>query len=314
MVEQVSAPRIRAWSPGIAGIREVFHARFTHHAYPKHTHDVWTLFIVDDGAIRYDLEYRAGGAGTSMVSILPPHVVHDGRAADPRGFAKRVLYLETSVIDEALIGAAVDDPVLHAAGLRSQVAGLHDALLCADDALEAETRLAFIAERIRAALGAADHGGTGRPTDELAEHLRAHLDSRLFEPMTIADAAADLDASPTQLARSFSTTFGIAPHAYVLGRRLEAARARILDGEPLAKVAAEVGFYDQAHLSRHFRRFIATTPGRFVAPGWRAPRRAQVRRAASVVANPPRCSGSAQISSQQGYRSSERGSGADTRI
>jgi AraC-like DNA-binding protein len=267
MVAQVSALRIRAWNPGIHGIREVFHARFAEHAYPKHTHDVWTLFIVDDGAIRYDLESRAGGADTPMVSILPPHVVHDGRAADARGFTKRVLYLETSVIGEALIGAAVDDPVLHAAGLRSQVAALHEALTCADNALEAETRLAFIAERIRSALGAADGGRTGRPPDELAEQLRAYLDRRLFQPVTIADAAADLGASPTQLARSFSATFGIAPHAYVLGRRLEAARARILDGEPLAEVAAEVGFYDQAHLSRHFRRFIATTPGRFVAAG-----------------------------------------------
>src|SRR4029078_6884780 len=154
------------WTPGVAGIREVFQRRFADHAYPKHTHDVWTLFIVDDGAIRYDLECRAGGAETSMVSILPPPVVHGGRAGDTRGFTKRVLYLETSVIDEGLIGAAVDDPVLHAAGLRSRVAALHDALICADDALEAETRLAFIAELIRSELGAADDGGTGRPTEE----------------------------------------------------------------------------------------------------------------------------------------------------
>jgi AraC-like DNA-binding protein len=267
MVAHVGAARVRAWNPGIAGIREVFHARFANHAYPKHTHDVWTLFIVDDGAIRYDLESRAGGAETSTVSILPPHVAHDGRAADARGFAKRVLYLETSVIDAALTGAAVDDPILHAAGLRSRVAALHDVLICGDRALEAETRLAFIAESIRSALGAADDGGIERPTDELAEQLRAYLDSRLFEPIRIADAASDLGASPTQLARSFSATFRIAPHTYVLGRRLEAARARILDGVPLAEVAAEVGFYDQAHLSRHFTRFIATTPGRFVAAG-----------------------------------------------
>jgi AraC-like DNA-binding protein len=258
---------VRAWKPAVPGIHEVFHARFVEHRYPPHTHDTWTVFIVDQGAIRYDLDTRHRGVAGSRVTILPPHVVHDGRAADARGFAKRVLYLETSVIDEALIGAAVDDPVLHAAGLRSQVAALHDALIRADDALEAETRLAFIAERIRSALGATEDGGTRRPTDELAEQLRAHLDSRLFEPITIANAAADLGASPTQLARSFSATFGIAPHAYVLGRRLEAARARILDGEPLAEVAAEVGFYDQAHLSRHFRRFIATTPGQFVAAG-----------------------------------------------
>ena len=261
------APRIRAWNPGIAGIREVFHARFGVHAYPKHTHDVWTLFIVDDGEIRYDLDGRTGRAEPSMLSILPPHVAHDGRAADARGFAKRVLYLETSVLDEALIGPAVDQPVLRARGLRSRVAALHDALACADTVLEAETRLAFITERIRAALGAGSEGAIVRPTDDLAEALRAYLDRRLFEPFTIADAAADLGASPTQLARSFSATFGIPPHAYVLGRRLEAARDRILDGEPLAKVAADVGFYDQAHLSRHFRRFIATPPGRFVGAG-----------------------------------------------
>jgi AraC-like DNA-binding protein len=50
---------------------------------------------------------------------------------------------------------------------------------------------------------------------------------------------------------------------YVLGRRLDAARDRILGGQDLADVAAEVGFYDQAHLSRHFKRYLGMTPNRF---------------------------------------------------
>ena len=54
-----TAVSVRAWKPPSPGIREVFHARFTEHAYPPHTHDDWTLFIVDDGAIRYDLDRRA---------------------------------------------------------------------------------------------------------------------------------------------------------------------------------------------------------------------------------------------------------------
>jgi AraC-like DNA-binding protein len=41
------------------------------------------------------------------------------------------------------------------------------------------------------------------------------------------------------------------------------ARDRILRGQPLADVAAEVGFFDQAHLTRRFKRFLGTTPGRF---------------------------------------------------
>ena len=43
---------VHAWKPEVPGISEVFHARFVQHAYPKHTHDDWTVFIVDDGAIR----------------------------------------------------------------------------------------------------------------------------------------------------------------------------------------------------------------------------------------------------------------------
>ena len=88
---------VRAWKPAVAGIREVLHARFMSHAYPLHTHDVWTLFIVDEGAIAYDLDRREGHAGPSIVSILPPHVVHDGRPG-AQGYRKRVLYIETNAL------------------------------------------------------------------------------------------------------------------------------------------------------------------------------------------------------------------------
>ena len=44
-----------AWCPHVKGIEEVFHARFVDHAYPPHTHDAWTLLIVDAGTISYGL-------------------------------------------------------------------------------------------------------------------------------------------------------------------------------------------------------------------------------------------------------------------
>jgi AraC-like DNA-binding protein len=258
---------VRAWTPPICGIREVFHATFGEHAYPPHTHDVWTLFIVDAGAVRYDLHRRPRAAERSTVSVLPPHVVHDGRPATSDGYRMRVLYVETAVLGEALIGPAVDRPIVPDAGLRRDVARLHDTLACRDDLLEAETRFAFVAARIRSSFGGGpvedDADRPGRPSGDLAEEFRAWLDRRLFEPATLDAASRDLLASPTQLARTFGETFAITPHAYVTGRRLEEARRRILDGQPLVDVAAEVGFADQAHLTRRFRQFLGTTPGRF---------------------------------------------------
>ena len=72
----------------------MLHARHVEHAYPVHTHDVWTVLLVDHGVIRYDLDRRNHGADSSMVSILPPYVVHDGRPATADGYRKRVIYVE----------------------------------------------------------------------------------------------------------------------------------------------------------------------------------------------------------------------------
>jgi len=266
MARSAGRDTVQAWRPAVPGIREVLHATFTEHAYPPHTHDVWTVLLVDRGGVRYDLDRHERTAEPSTVSVLPPHVVHDGRAASGDGYRKRVIYVETSVLGERLSGAAVDGPALRDPILRERVSALHDALRCPDDALEAETRLAFLAERIRVALGERDGPADAQPaTTSDAEMLRAYLDANLFEPVTLRSAAERVHVGETRLARAFASAFGIAPHTYLTGRRLEEARRRVLDGQPLADVAAEVGFCDQAHLTRRFRAFLGTTPGRFRA-------------------------------------------------
>lgn len=50
-------------------------------------------------------------------------------------------------------------------------------------------------------------------------------------------------------------------------RRVDEARGRLLDGVPAAQVAVEVGFCDQAHLTRHFKRHTSTTPARYANSG-----------------------------------------------
>jgi AraC-like DNA-binding protein len=261
----MSPERVRAWRPDVPGVAEVFHADFVDHVYPPHTHDVWTLFLVDHGAIRYDLDRHARGAGRPTVGLLPPHVVHDGRPATTGGYRKRVVYLHMDALGEDLIGHAVDRSSVEDGALRRALDALHAPLAHPDRALEAETVLGFVVERLRAHLtGRPPARSLTRPSD-LAERLRALLDARPFEPVTLAAASALLGASPAHLVRCFTRAFGIAPHSYVLGRRVAAARVRLLDGEPVARVAADVGFCDQAHLTRHFKRHVGTTPGRYAA-------------------------------------------------
>ncbi|HZM83092.1 MAG TPA: AraC family transcriptional regulator [Candidatus Limnocylindrales bacterium] len=253
---------MKAWTPAVPGITEVFHAHFVDHVYPLHTHDTWTLLIVDDGAIRYGLERAQHGALRPGVTLLPPHVPHDGRAATRDGFRKRVLYLDSSTLDDRWVGAAVGSPALRDEALRDRVHRLHLALARPGDELEAESRLAFVRERLLADLGARParplRAGAG-----VAGSLRELLDESLVEGITLRQAATRLQCHPTHLVRAFSARFGLPPHAYLTGRRVDAARRLLLQGRPAAEVAVAVGFYDQSHLTRHFKRHLATTPARF---------------------------------------------------
>jgi AraC-like DNA-binding protein len=63
--------------------------------------------------------------------------------------------------------------------------------------------------------------------------------------------------------RCFGGRFGLPPHRYLTGRRVDRARRLLLAGAPAADVAAATGFTDQAHLTRHFKRYLGTTPGRY---------------------------------------------------
>ena len=249
------------WSGG--GRVEVLHAHFPSHAYPLHTHDTWTLLVVDTGAVRFDLERHEHAALTSRVTLLPPHVPHDGRSVTADGFRKRVIYLDAQTLDVRRIGRAVDHPGWDDAPLRRELHLLHDALGRRGDELEAESRLALVTERLTEHLERLPPGISQRADPGLAPRLQDLLDAHVVDGISLAAAADVLDAHPTHLVRAFSRAMGIPPHRYLTGRRLDRARHLLLDGRRPAEVAAEVGFHDQAHLTRHFKHLLGVTPGAY---------------------------------------------------
>nr|WP_313895926.1 AraC family transcriptional regulator [Streptomyces sp. YIM 98790] len=255
---------LNAWRPPVAGIQEVLHAHLVGHAYPMHTHATWTLLLIDDGMVRYELEHHTHGALTPLVTLLPPHVPHNGSPVTARGLRKRVLYLEERTLGAELVGPAADRPGIDDRLLRRRVHELHGALAVRGEELEAESRLAFVVERLRHRLRPRTvPPGPARPGP--AEDLRDLLRENVREGVTLAGAAAALHAHPTHLIRAFTRRFGMPPHQYLITLRVDRARRLLLEGYPPPDAAALAGFYDQSHLTRHFRRVLGVPPGRYAA-------------------------------------------------
>src|SRR5262249_17117233 len=159
------------------------------HVYPMHTHEAWTLLIVDDGMIRYDLDRHEHGALHSAVTLLPPQVPHNGRAATADGFHKRVVYLDLSHLPARLIGRAVHTPVLFDPLRRQRINQLHQALDEPGGELAAESRLAFVAERLQHHLDKAPQIPPAPGKADVARQLRDLLDESFREKVTLRQAA-----------------------------------------------------------------------------------------------------------------------------
>lgn len=254
---------VRAWHPDIPSVREVLHATFREHAYPAHTHDDWTLLLIDDGAVTYQIDRTARLAVPASVTLLPPHIPHDGRSAQRgRSFRKRVIYLDEGWLPAATASASVERPTLDDPATLRLLHSVHEALDTPGDAMAAESGLLAMRDRILTQYGSPASRADDTP---LARRLRALLDDKLTETFTLAEAAALLGAHPSHLVRAFSAAYGIPPHRYVTGRRVDRARHLVARGVPIAQAATEAGFHDQAHMTRHFRRVLGVTPGTFAA-------------------------------------------------
>lgn len=81
--------------------------------------------------------------------------------------------------------------------------------------------------------------------------------------VSLADIAAAAHLSPYHLTRVFKKATGVSPHQYLVQVRVNSARSLLAAGagnRSLAEIANAVGFADQSHLTRHFKRQLGVTP------------------------------------------------------
>ena len=244
-------------------------ARFGGHAYDLHRHETYAIGLTLWGAQSFHYRGALQTSRGGQVMIIHPDESHDGHAGVDQGFAYRMLYVDPATIGIALDGASPpfvpavvsEDPVL--IGLLSEAfADFPKPLepLAVDAVVERlADRLATRgddATRIRRPAPTARRA-VARAREFLAAEAHRAVASEELERITGLDRFA--------LARHFRLASGTSPHRFQVGRRLARARALIASGTPLSETAAETGFADQSHLTRHFVARFGLTPGRWAA-------------------------------------------------
>jgi transcriptional regulator GlxA family with amidase domain len=97
------------------------------------------------------------------------------------------------------------------------------------------------------------------------ERVIEFIETSFSQPVSLATLAAKAELSVSRFAALFRSEMGISPHRYVCQVRIRHAQRLLRGGLPPSIVATEVGFFDQSHFGRHFKRAVGTTPSAYLA-------------------------------------------------
>jgi AraC-like DNA-binding protein len=268
-----SVETIEYWHPSILKEMELSRARFKSFAFEKHVHLDYHIGVVSQGAQQYQHKGQHYQLTPSGISTLNPDESHNGQSIAPQGYCAHVMSLPIEFVNsiaselkqQSLFFKA---PIVEDHRLRQHFFTLHQLLTekqHSASSLHTETLLtAFITElfcRYGSIRGEAVSNSKLSLTQ--IEMIKQQLHEQLDGDVELASLANSIGLSKFQFLRQFKSATGMTPHAYLTRLRLEYAKKALIRGNRAIDTAHQVGFFDQSHFNKAFKRAFLITPAHF---------------------------------------------------
>ncbi|MFM0265197.1 AraC family transcriptional regulator [Paraburkholderia sediminicola] len=273
-----SEPKVVCWRDGALDGACLASARYGEHKFDRHLHDELVIVMTQSGAGQCHTRTGSDVAGPGSVLVFGPGEYHSGEVWEGREWNYRAIYLDMEGL--GALGAVFspdsrpDKPLLIPPGLY-QDAHLAGLLVKAHASLDQHGSVPLMERQANwwAAMGMLV-GRYGQSRHELGEarreahkmaQAREYVAANYARDIPVDELAELVGLSRYYLTRAFCKEFGLPPHAYATQVRLLAAKRMLAAGHSAATAAAAVGFYDQSHLNRLFKRAYGITPGTYAA-------------------------------------------------
>lgn len=266
LVPQSHAPS-GCWRSAIRAVPELRAGSGGHGRHGPHWHAEWQFCVIEEGDGWIERGRHRQPTPAKSWFVVRPGEVHANGCERP-GCVWRNLLIDATWLEECgrseLGGTGVNAgpvEVKSEALVAAQLARLHRTLL-AGDRLAGETALhawcaAFLNNFIP---GSANPAVRVHPA---VVRVHDHLLDLPAEQPSLDELAKLAGLSPWRLVRVFTATYGMPPHAFQVQARIERAKQALRAGKTLITTALDAGFSDQSHFTRHFRRLVGITPGRY---------------------------------------------------
>lgn len=97
-----------------------------------------------------------------------------------------------------------------------------------------------------------------------ADKAESYIGASMGKKINVAALSKQTGYSASFIHHRFKEDFGMSPAKYILGRKMKIAKQKLLEGKYVGETASELGFYDQFHFSKAFKKYFGHSPSELI--------------------------------------------------
>lgn len=261
--------QIEHWrAPHVEGL-ELLSASNITHDYPRHIHEAYGIVMMERG--QEISRTRAGTftASSGELMLLNADEAHTSRSINAQYHMMSIpqtvfLRLASQATERSVDSFRFLEPVVRDRTLYRSLLNLHLALRESDSSLEQQSSFVSTITTLLAHCKPDLSRSVGREVRRI-KVVRDYVREHYAENISLITLSSVADLTGFHLVRVFREHVGVPPHEYQTHIRVNKAKVLLRSGYSIADAALMVGFCDQSHLSRNFRRITGMTPGYYAS-------------------------------------------------
>lgn len=242
-------------------------------AFERHFHLDYHVGLITEGVQRQKLNGKNTLLVPGTIQLMPPGEIHDGVNGNDGAYTLKTFRISQTLLCEVVQDVTGKDVIPSSAGivltdweLAAQLSRLHTAMWNGKrhEHIEIQSAWLNLLEQLLSRtkmVKPATYNGKFSPVQW--RRIQEFCDAHLSEKITLDDLAAVCGLDRFQFLRLFKHSIGMTPHAWLVRLRLERACSLLNRSHQLTRVAQDVGFYDQSHFNRAFRRAFGVPPSQY---------------------------------------------------